>query len=234
MKNQFTHSWETEYKKRGIPSSYRQEPTKVLIDFVAFLKQKSIQEKKALDLGAGRGRNAFYLAEEGYQITCFDLVQENILEINQKAKELHLPITAFCHDVTLPWPVQPHEFSVAIDIFCYKHIVNKELQKNYRKWLHSSLKDGGYYFLSLASDDDGFYGPLLNSSPDPSSKLIIDPFCHIASYLYSIDDITQEFSDTFQVVDVKKTTSFSPMHNKEYERRVLNFTLKKREVAFSS
>ncbi|MCI0382413.1 MAG: methyltransferase domain-containing protein [Chlamydiae bacterium] len=88
--------WKEEYRRKGIPSSYREDPTKTLIHFTSFLESKELLSGKALDLGCGRGRNAFYLASKGYSVTCLDLVSENIDEINRRAIEMKLPITAFC------------------------------------------------------------------------------------------------------------------------------------------
>lgn len=226
MSNKPTENWEKEYLSQGIPSSYRTDPAKVIVNFMTFLEEMGFRGQEALDLGCGKGRNAFYLAEHGYHVTGIDLVAGNIAEINRTAHERGLAVEGFCQSVTEPWPLQG-QVDVAIDIFCYKHIVNKQGQRAYRHYLAAALKDNGFYFLSLAADDDGFYGPLLAGSPDPIHKLVIDPFANIASYLYSLDEITQEFSDTFKLVKASKVQSVSPMHGKEYQRQVLNLIFQK-------
>ena len=231
MEKTFTELWQKEYQSKGIPSSYRQDPTKILTKFVSFLHKNNIHSGKAIDLGCGRGRNAFYLAEHGYSVICMDLVEENVTFINQKADERKIPLRAYCKSITSPWPVKNKELDIAIDIFCYKHIVSKEAQKQYRKHLKASLKDHGYYLLSLAADDDGFYSPLLANSENPSLKLIVDPYSQIRSFLYSIDEITNEFSDVFNVIDASKDESISPMHGKEYKRQVINVIFQKKRFS---
>lgn len=213
--------WQKEYQAKGIPSSFRKDPTKVLVSFVNFLRSREIQRGTALDLGCGKGRNAFYLAQLGYQVICLDFVKENIQAIHQKAQQSSLTIQAYCQDITMPWPVTSQQCDIAIDIFCYKHLPNKEAQKRYRHYLAAALKEKGYYLLSLASVKDGFYGPLLSTSPDPSSKLVIDPYSQIASYLYTQEELIQEFSDTMEVIHIHTTSSISPMHGKEYSREVI-------------
>jgi SAM-dependent methyltransferase len=219
--------WREEYARQGIPSSYREDPSKVVVQMLSGLQERGVKVGKALDLGCGRGRNAFYLAQHGYEVFCLDLVPENVAKINAKAQEARLPVAAYCQDITHDWPVEKEQFDLAIDVFCYKHITDKEAQKKYRARLHKILKNQGYYFLSLAADDDGFYGPLLKTSPNPSLKQIIDPHSQISSFLYNMDEILGEFSDILQPAEAKKTESVSPMYGKEYSRQVLNILFRK-------
>lgn len=221
-------AWSEEYKKKGIPSSFRKGPTSVVVEFLAWLEKQPGNEKKvAADLGCGLGRNSYYLASQGFSVTAIDLVPENVDEVSKQASHMGLPIRAYAQDVSQKWPIAPLSLDIAIDVFCYKHITNKEAQRRYRKELWKALKPNGYYFISLASINDGFYGPLLKSSPAPAEKLIVDPHANISSYLYSITDLVDEFSDLFSVVEASEKTSTSPMHGKEYERKVLNCIFRK-------
>jgi SAM-dependent methyltransferase len=222
-------AWVQEYKKQGIPSSFRNSPSRPVTIFISWLEKERCKGKNAADLGCGRGRNSLYLASRGFSVTAIDLLQENIDVVNEQAKLMQLPVRAFAQDVSEKWPIDSGFLDVAIDVFCYKHITDKQAQKDYRKELWRSLKTGGYYFISLASVNDGFYGPLLTNSPCPEEKLIIDPYSNISSYLYSIEDLTEEFSDGFSIVRVEEQTSSGPMHGKEYKRKVLNIILKKKE-----
>jgi SAM-dependent methyltransferase len=222
--------WETEYERQGIPSSYRGTPTKAVAGFVSFLQGLGIYSGSGIDLGCGKGRNAFFLAESGYHVVGLDLVETNAQEINARAAEQNLPVKAYSQDIATPWPVKSEQLDFAIDIFCYKHIVDKEAQRNYRKHLKEALKMNGYYLLNLASDDDGFYGPLLSNSPDPAHKLVIDPYSQISSLLYTLEEIIHEFSDALHLVEAKKVSSVSPMYGKEYPRQVLSLIFQKKSI----
>lgn len=225
------NAWIEEYKRRGIPSSFRKDPTKPVIEFVAWLKNKGHRvEGTAVDVGCGLGRNSFYLASEGFQVIGIELIEENVRLINEQAQSNRLTVHAIAQDAATSWSITQNSVDIAIDVFCYKHIVCKEKQKIYRQELAKALKSDGFYFISLASENDGFYGPLLKGSPDPKEKLIIDPYSGIASFLYSIDDLREEFSDLFELVEAKEQSSTSPMYGKEYQRKVLNFIFKKKEI----
>lgn len=222
-------AWSEEYKRQGIPSSFRKDPTKPVVEFISWLKLRNFNGLKAADIGCGLGRNSFYLAAQGFEVTGIELLEENVKAINEEAQSKHLPIHAFSQDASSDWPIAINSLDIAIDVFCYKHIVNKEKQLNYRSELWKSLKSDGFYFLSLASEKDGFYGPLIETSPDPKNKLIIDPHSNIPSFLYSLKDVQKEFSDLFEVVEIHEQISTSPMYGQEYPRAVLNAILKKRE-----
>lgn len=221
-------AWANEYKKQGIPSSFRTDPTNAVVEFISWLETQPNNEKqKAADLGCGLGRNTFYLAGRGFSVIAIDLLKDNIDVIKKEADRIKLPITGFAEDVSSKWPIMPNSLDIAIDIFCYKHITNKQSQKNYRKELWKALKPNGFFFISLASVNDGFYGPLLQSSPCPAEKTVVDPYARIPSYLYSILDLSDEFSDMFSVVKASEKTSESPMHGKIYTRKVINMILQK-------
>jgi len=227
MSEKWQKAWELEYQKQGIPSSFRNTPARVVTEFCAWLEKRNFSGTQAADLGCGRGRNSFYLASRGYSVTAIDLVPANVDSINQQANELKCPVVAHAQSVAAPWPIPSNSLDLAIDIFCYKHITSKEAQASYRQELARALKPTGYYFVSLASENDGFYGPLLADSPAPQYKLIVDPYAKVESYLYSIDDLTREFGDAFIVVEAHEQESKSPMHGKEYTRKVLNLILRK-------
>lgn len=226
-----SEAWANEYKKQGIPSSFRKEPSNALVEFISWLETQSSNEKqKAADLGCGLGRNSLYLASRGYSVIAIDLLQNNVDVVKREAERTNLRVTPVAQDVSSKWPITPNSLDIAIDIFCYKHITNKQSQKNYRKELWKAMKPDGFYFISLASVNDGFYGPLLQTSPCPAEKLVVDPYANISSYLYSISDLSNEFSDMFSVIQASENTSTSPMHGKSYARKVINIILQKRSL----
>ena len=219
--------WSDEYLRKGIPSSYRQEPTRVVGEFLQFLQKRDHFSGKILDLGAGKGRNGLFFAENGFEVIALDWVAQNVAHMNIKAEESGYQLKAFCQSVVEDWPILNGSIDAAIDIFCYKHVTDKGQQFRYRKNLFTALKPGGYYLISLAADDDGFYGPLLAESPDIGNKLIIDPCSKIGSFLYNFQDIIAEFSEGFDVLFKENYRSTSPMYGKEYSRSVLNLIFQK-------
>lgn len=216
--------WSREYEAKGIPSSYETEPSLASRFLHTWLQDRDIQTGRLLDIGCGLGRNSFFFAENGFQVSAIDFAATNIAWLQQEAQRRDLPIEANCLDVGKDqWPFQDRYFRLAIDIFCFKHLVDEDSKRHYKEQLRKVLKQEGLFLLSLASVKDGFYGPLLKQSPKPDRKLIIDPFSQISSLLYTREDIEKEFSDQFALQAFIESHSVSPMHGRDYSRTVLSF-----------
>lgn len=146
-------------------------------EFVRFLVDQGIRGGMALDLGCGRGRNTLFLAKSGFVTTGIDIVPELISGLNRQAEEQGLAgrVRAHCQSVTEPWPLGDSSIDVAVDTFCYKHQIEAAERARYRAELARDLRPGGFYMLTLAGDDDGYYGPLLARSPRKVARVITDP-----------------------------------------------------------
>jgi len=227
----FKAAWQQEYIRKGIPSSFRTDPARVVVELVTWLKKRKIPlEGLAADIGCGLGRNSFYLASQGFRVKGIELLEGNVQAIQQAALKYKLPIQAFAQDAAESWPIEPGSLDIALDIFCYKHIVCKKRQAAYRSELFKTLKPSGFYFISLASDQDGFYGPLLKASTHPYEKAIVDPYSQIPSLLYSQDELIKEFSSLFDLVHIEEQRSISPMYEKEYSRVVINAIFRRKNT----
>jgi SAM-dependent methyltransferase len=82
-------SWNRTYRDGG---SVKLEPNQLLIDTV-----HGRTPGKALDLGIGQGRNALYLASQGWDVTGVDISDEGIAQANEAAKASGLDAKLHTH-----------------------------------------------------------------------------------------------------------------------------------------
>lgn len=76
--------WDTLYKTDKNPFGI--EPSLLVTKYIGqFPKGKPV-----LDLGCGSGRNALFVAQNGFKITCVDISSEAIKSLIAKAKELRI------------------------------------------------------------------------------------------------------------------------------------------------
>lgn len=213
-------SWVREYKNKGIPSSVREDPSGSVEDFVRFLSDHNVHSGTAIDIGCGMGRNALYLAALEFNVRAMDFVSEaiDLLALRARERGLQNRVRGYCHDVTTPWPFDDRSADVAVDTFCYKHQVTDDRKSVYRQELSRVLKPGGFFLLTLAGADDGYYGPLLAASPNRRPRMIVDPANGIASLLYDKSDIEDEFQGYFKIVRYEHKAHRWAMHGKDYER----------------
>jgi SAM-dependent methyltransferase len=81
---------------------------------------------RALDLAAGEGRNALYLAESGWHVTAVDFSDVAVDRGRQRSQELGLDVTWEVADLTEYEPTQRHFDMVCI---CYLQIPWPEMSR---------------------------------------------------------------------------------------------------------
>lgn len=220
--SQISAKWANEYSREGIPSSYRSRPSNSLLEFLRFLSLHNIAPAAAVDIGCGAGRNTLELARRQISVVGFDIVESCIAELNEAAQRESLKSWArgVCTDATLDWPCETSSKDIAIDCFCFKHIIDPTGSAAYANNLARVLRPGGYFMMSCASASDGYYGSLPALPADGPGKLIIDPGNNIASRLYETEDLVRLFP-MLTLDKVLVRNSRNKMHGHEYQRCTL-------------
>lgn len=86
--------WETTYAELGGASTFGQ-PAAELAGLVNLLPPAA----NVLDLGCGEGRNALYLAEQGFKVTAIDISISGIRKLNHLARQRSVSMTAEVRDM---------------------------------------------------------------------------------------------------------------------------------------
>ncbi len=111
--------WDRKYTERDGESPGN--PSPILVEAAADLKPGS-----ALDLAAGQGRNSFYLARQGWDITAVDFSEVAVKKGTRLSRELDLPVRWEIRDLTEYTPPQAQ-----FDLVCmfYLHLPWSDYQK---------------------------------------------------------------------------------------------------------
>ena len=105
--------------------------------------------KKVLELGCGTGTNAIWLAEQGAEVTAFDLSAEAV-KLARERTPRGLDIRWFQGDALGELPINPGNFDFAFDRGVF-HAVSSESRGTFVEKVFSLLGDGGYW-LSLVGN----------------------------------------------------------------------------------
>jgi len=231
MPNPLTE-WDYEYRRGGIPSSSRLEPSGVLLWAVAnwhLLTGQNLPHT-ALDVGCGAGRNSLYLATLGINVVGFDSSQVAINNAKERVEGSQQTTqrnpTFLIHDLTRGLPAQTASIAFIADIFVYKHQLSLAGRAQYRTEMDRVLAADGRILLSIAGRDDGYYGacpdynpPGINIAGNP--KTILDPIPMIGSVLFSPDDIVAEMADHFTLEMLWHKRKLGSMHGQTYMRSTI-------------
>jgi SAM-dependent methyltransferase len=205
--------WKGEYERHGIPSSYRTEPSSVVSDFFyKFLAERRAPTNVVADIGCGLGRNSLFFAQRGATVYAIDIVAENIAQLQKYAADNGLSIIAVCGDITDTLAIPDKSVDIVMDVFCYKHQVDDKKREFYRRELCRVMKDTGYYLLSLAGKDDGYYGSL-----SKVGDTVVDPHTGVGSVLFDPEDIRREF-DGYIIKKIQTVRKEGVMHKENYLR----------------
>ena len=168
--------WQKEYKSlKNVPSSRRMRPSKVAVWLIKeFVSKKKIIPGKALDIGSGKGRNAIYLAKNGYEVVGIEIVEEAITFAKKEAKKKKVEgkVKFIKQNVGKKLVFKDKSFDLILDIWTM-HLLNSKEREIYIKEIIRLLKPNGFFlFATMAADSKGAK-ELLKSSPGPEPKTYI-------------------------------------------------------------
>lgn len=220
--------WNCEYRRGGIPSSYRGDPSTVLkwaLHNWPFLTGRPTP-LTALDSGCGTGRNARHLADCGAAVVGLDISDAAIGEcVRRGTGGRQHPAYLLC-DVTKGLPLRAERFDLVCDIFVYKHIVDSDLRAMYRGEIARVLAANGRLLLSLAEERDEYYAgcpdaPGSSAGDADSNRVVLDPAAAVQSVLFSKDSLVAEMSDVFVLEMCWDREQLGIMHGRQYVRRTM-------------
>jgi 2-polyprenyl-3-methyl-5-hydroxy-6-metoxy-1,4-benzoquinol methylase len=88
-----------------------------------------------LDVACGRGRNALFLAEKGYDVTAVDAVEEGLAQLKSEAQRRGLSLTLHRQDLEAKPALPGGEYDVVLQFFY--------LQRSLFPYLKRAVRPGG-------------------------------------------------------------------------------------------
>ena len=168
--------WNLKYE--GTTYIYGKEPT-------AFLKEKLslLKKGKALVLAMGEGRNAVYLAENGFDVTGVDISEVGIEKCEQLAEERGVVVHSIVADLT-DYDMGKEKYDLITNFYFY--------DKSILTGVIESLRPGGIFIFETYSRDHPKHSKFGPKNPDylvkPNELLEIFKSLRI---LYYEDTVTE-------------------------------------------
>ena len=147
--------WDRKYS--GAHYLYGTEP-------VDFLKQHvaSFNKGKALVLAAGEGRNAVFLAQQGFQVTAIDLSEKGLAKCQQLAKERNVRVKTVVADVN-NYDLGENQYDLITDFYFYDSTIFAKVM--------NALKPGGFFIFQTFSVDQ----PMTNRFGPRNPAYLVKP-----------------------------------------------------------
>jgi SAM-dependent methyltransferase len=148
---------------RGNNQNFNRKPNALLVDAV-----QGLQPGKALDVGVGQGRNAIYLAKQGWDVTGFDRAEGALAVARQHAKEQGVKITPILQSFEeFDWGRERWDLVALL----YVNAVRGNVEK-----IRESLKPGGIVVIEAFGAPPGRAGQGVQYKPGELRKLFEEGF----------------------------------------------------------
>jgi ubiquinone/menaquinone biosynthesis C-methylase UbiE len=210
--------WEKEYSSdKGVPTTTRTTPSSSVVNAIKYLEEKRLlRGNTVIDLGCGTGRNALYLAKNGYRVTAVDFVDAALGKVNRKAKELdlHNMIKIKNTSIGKELPFEDNSFDLALDIATTMSLNPKQMgvfEKETRRIIKSN---GLMVSYTLANDDEYMleYG-------NKQAGTYFSPQSEIVEHCRSKEELKRIYSK-WKFLKFKKIEKEDDYYGKRYLRRL--------------
>ncbi|HZW10438.1 MAG TPA: class I SAM-dependent methyltransferase [Phycisphaerales bacterium] len=118
-------------------------------DFLVQMADRLPSEGHALDIGAGEGRNALFLASRGLNVLAVDQSQVGMRKAQRLARERGLKLRTLAADLQ-EFDAEPGSFDVVSSIFVH---LPTSLRASVHERVRSWLKPGGVFLLEAYAPD---------------------------------------------------------------------------------
>jgi SAM-dependent methyltransferase len=220
--------WEREYRLRGLPTSRRSEPSRGARFFVEVLSAAEVPCRgRLLDAGCGGGRNALFLAGQGFEICGLDIALEALREFRIAVDAAGLGAKALCLQQPMDalYPFRPASFDVATSFTSLENLVEDAELERFREEVWRVLRPAGYLSLYFLTTGDGFYGPLARQST--KRHVVVAPDSGLTQRVYEEGEVEAVFGQRFRTVGQSSFRFADSRFGRSYERHLTGLVLQK-------
>lgn len=211
--------WQQEHNSVDtLPAMAHSEPSSGVKAFLYYLNRRDIKPPlEAVDIGSGKGRNAIYLAQCGFDVYAMDYIKQALKIVKEKAKEdgVSKRVHAIEAEIDKRWPFADNFFDIAIDSFSSIDIETRKGRLIYKKEMYRTLKPGGYALVMVVSAEDEWEKKLIATNPGKEKNSTFWPQNGKFQKDYDEKEL-REFYKQFTIIKLKEIKKKAFKLGKEY------------------
>jgi hypothetical protein len=159
MELKMNNLWDDRYSQ--LEYIYGKEPNDFLVEAASF-----IPKGRVLCLAEGQGRNAVYLASQGYEVTGVDASAVGLAKAQKLASERGVTIATVVANLS-DFVIQPNSWDAIISIFCH---LPSPLRNDIHRQSVAGLRPGGVFVLEAYTPHQLQF----KTGGPPTSELMMD------------------------------------------------------------
>ncbi len=207
--------WDSEYSRGpAFQDLVSDKPSVAVQKFVGYLKARGIPlEGKLLDIGCGVGRNASWLAKQGFDVTGIDVSEVAITKAKDGSPDVNYAVCDVSNGLSFP----DESFDYVIDILV-SQLFTKEDFNRYVKEVMRILKNNGRLLLcTLDRSVDEEARGLLDKHPGPEENTYVIPEIGLMERTFTIEEIAKLWFP-LKIESAELLYASSKFEGKVYER----------------
>jgi SAM-dependent methyltransferase len=225
MQKQQEAAWDAEYRNPRM-LVLGSAPSADVVRFVRTLKKEARKQGerldlygwKVLDLGSGTGRNSFYFAEQGAEVTGYEFSEAAVKIARHNALRAGLPISYEKRDIGEPYPLPDASFDLVLDVTSSNSLLSLG-RATYLREVARVLKPGGYFFVrALCLDGDVHAKTLLRERPGPEAGMYILPDLGVAERVFTEQEFRDTYGPYFTIEKLEKSQHYAMVSGRRYKR----------------
>lgn len=186
--------WDEAYRKTKC--LWGERPDWVLEAYVSLLPKGEV-----LDIGIGEGRNAFFLASEGFNVIGYDISETAVKRCLQKAKNLGLNVKAFAQDAR-KIKIPKNHYALIVCAWTLNFFTKTESEKILSR-ICNGVKKNGFVYLSVFSTEDPAYERLKSLTSPVEENTFYSPRLGTYVHYFTEPELLNHFQDFQTIVFVK-------------------------------
>ena len=220
------NAWDREYRNPKLVTG-KEDPQADTLRFFKFLKKDQkykVEDRVALDLGCGTGRNSNYLSEMGNKVIGIEISSVALMLAKNRAKDLGINVDYRLGDIGAKYDLKDSSVDVILDVTSSNSLDEKG-REIYLEEMNRVLKTGGpacaggYIFVrALCKDGNKNVKNLLKMSPGKEYDTYIIKEIGLTERVFSRDDFVKMYGKYFKILSLEKKTSYTTFDNRIYKR----------------
>lgn len=184
-------------------------PDPELIEYVSLIPKGPV-----LDLGIGNGRNAFFLAQKGFEVLGVDISEDSVNKCNKKAQELKLPVKAVRADVT-DLKIQENTYACIVCSYVLLFLRRSEALLLIKRIKHG-LMPHGIAFIKTFTVKDPLFNKLRNRGlPEVEKNTFFSPKFQSYFFFLQPNELKGFFTD-FKLISYAEGYSLDITHDEPH------------------
>jgi len=202
-------AWKWEIVDRD--DKYWNSPAKEVYYLCENWKEKGY--KDFLDVGVGLGRNAIFLAKNGFSVSGFDLSEHSVKMTLEKAKEQGVILGEIKVADMIDFPYGDNSFDCILAMNVISH-TDLEGFKKILSEIKRTLKDGGEVYFTVGSKKSFWFNNPVCTYVDENTRIRVEdgPENGIPHFYMGDEDCFTLFND-FKIIEIKEVRELTSHGN---------------------